>query len=84
MIALKDEETEEINNFINTFHKALKLYRNQEWDNAKSLFQITNEKENMFLGRKTNPSLIYLARCEQYKKTPPDKNWNGVTKLTKK
>jgi adenylate cyclase len=84
LVALKDEETEEMVNFINTFHKALKLYRNQEWDNAKSLFQITNEKENMFLGRKTNPSLVYLARCERYKKTPPDKNWNGVTKLTKK
>lgn len=84
LMALKGEETEGLESFIETFHKAIKLYRKQEWDNAKRLFLHTNEKEDMFLGRKTNPSLIYIDRCEQYKKHPPDKNWDGVTKLTKK
>ena len=84
LMALKGEESEGLESFIETFHKAIKLYRKQEWDNAKRLFLHTNEKEDMFLGRKTNPSLIYIDRCEQYKKHPPDKNWDGVTKLTKK
>jgi adenylate cyclase len=62
----------------------LKLYRSQEWDKAKVLFEGLDKKEEMFPGRKTNPSRVYMGRCDDYKKNPPSKNWDGVTILTKK
>ncbi|GIS47734.1 MAG: hypothetical protein Ct9H90mP20_4040 [Candidatus Neomarinimicrobiota bacterium] len=38
------------------YDEALKLYRNQEWEKAIDAFKASNELEDMFPGRKTNPS----------------------------
>jgi adenylate cyclase len=84
LIAIKGEEDENAVSFVQTYHKALKLYRSQEWDKAKVLFEGLDKKEGMFPGRKTNPSRVYMDRCDDYKKNPPSKNWDGVTILTKK
>ena len=84
LIAIKGEEDENAVSFVQTYHKALELYRSQEWDKAKVLFEGLDKKEEMFPGRKTNPSRVYMDRCDDYKKNPPSKNWDGVTILTKK
>jgi adenylate cyclase len=47
-------------------------------------FKASNELEDMFPGRKTNPSQIYIPRCEHYKDNPPGDNWDGSWALTKK
>jgi len=40
--------------------------------------------EDMFPGRKTNPSRVYIPRCEHYKENPPGDDWDGSWALTKK
>jgi len=40
--------------------------------------------ENMFPGRNTNPSTVYIDRCKALKENPPGKDWDGVWTLTAK
>ena len=40
--------------------------------------------EEKFDSRNTNPSLVYIHRCKMFKDNPPDKNWDGVWKMTSK
>jgi len=66
------------------YNEALKLYRNQEWAKAIDAFKKSDELEDMFPGRKTNPSRIYIPRCEHYKNNPPGDGWDGSWALTSK
>ena len=66
------------------YNEALQLYRNQDWAKAIDAFKTSNELEDMFPGRKTNPSQIYIPRCEHYKDNPPGDDWDGSWALTKK
>ena len=66
------------------FHEAVKLYRNQDWAKAIEAFKTSDELEDMFPGRKTNPSRVYIPRCEHYKENPPGDDWDGSWALTKK
>ena len=69
---------------ITQYDEALKLYRNQEWEKAIDAFKASNELEDMFPGRKTNPSQVYIPRCEHYKENSPGDDWDGSWALTKK
>ena len=66
------------------YHEAVKLYRNQDWQTAIEAFKASDELEDMFPGRKTNPSRIYIPRCEHYAENPPGDDWDGSWALTKK
>ncbi len=66
------------------YHEALDLYRDQKWEKAIEAFKASDELEDMFPGRKTNPSRIYIPRCEHYRDNPPGDNWDGSWALTKK
>ena len=69
---------------IPAYDEAIKLYRNQEWEKAIEAFKSSDSLEDMFPGRKTNPSRIYIPRCEHYRDNPPGDNWDGSWSLTKK
>jgi len=84
LIAIAGEETEKEKTFLKAYHEALALYRNQEWDKAKAAFQAADELEDMFPGRKTNPSRVYIPRCDHWKENPPGDDWDGVWTLTSK
>ena len=57
---------------LNLYSEALKRYRNQEWDLAET--QLNNLAKTA-----AHPLYqLYLARIKQFKKTAPDKNWDGV------
>ena len=66
------------------YHEAVKLYRNQDWVKAIEAFKASDALEDMFPGRKTNPSQVYIPRCEHYKENPPGDDWDGSWALTKK
>ena len=66
------------------YNEALKLYRNQDWVKAIDAFKASDELEDMFPGRKTNPSKIYIPRCEHYRDNPPGDEWDGSWAVTKK
>ena len=69
---------------LKSYHEALDLYKNQQWDKAIEAFKASDELEDMFPGRKTNPSRIYIARCEHFKSNNPGDDWDGVWNLTSK
>jgi adenylate cyclase len=70
------------------FQKALAKYKNKEWDEAIKGFEESLELEYKrfpdLKGKKTNPSLIYIERCNQFKENPPPEEWDGVFTLTSK
>ena len=84
LIAVKGQETEQDKTILKAYHEALELYRNQDWDKAKDAFMAADELEDMFPGRKSNPSRVYIPRCDHWKANPPGDDWDGVWTLTSK
>ena len=84
LIAEKDQESELYKELLPQFHDALELYKKQQWDQARSLFESLEKLEENFPGRKTNPSRVYMDRCIHLKKKPPGEDWDGVWTLTSK
>lgn len=84
LLVMKGEETSVLLDFIERYDKALNLFRTQKWDESRKIFEKLEKEEDMFPGRKTNPSRVYMDRCDAYKKDPPSRDWDGVTVLTKK
>ena len=70
------------------FKEGIEAYKAQKWDEALALFKHTLELEYqrfpLLRGVKTNPSEIYIERCEAFKENPPGADWDGVFTLTSK
>ncbi len=84
LISEKDQEPEQYKKILPVFHEGLGYYFNQDWDKAIEAFKAADELEEMFPGRKTNPSRIYIPRCENFKVNPPGDDWDGVWTQTSK
>jgi adenylate cyclase len=84
LIAEKGQEPDLYNELLPRFNDALELYKKQEWDLAIAAFEIVEKLEDMFPGRKTNPSRVYIDRCAHLKQNPPGNDWDGVWTLTSK
>ena len=84
LISETGQEPEPYKKILPAFHEALGHYFNQDWDMAIEAFKAADALEEMFPGRKTNPSRIYIPRCEHFKVNPPGDDWDGVWTLTSK
>ena len=84
LISEKEKIPKGYDKLLTAYNEALELYRNQDWEKAIAAFKASDELEDMFPGRKTNPSQIYIPRCEHYRDNPPGDNWDGSWALTKK
>lgn len=84
LISEVGQEPGQYKKILPAYHEALDLYKNQEWSKAIDAFKASDELEEMFGGRKTNPSRIYIPRCEHYLENPPGDDWDGVWTLTSK
>ena len=84
LISEKGQEPEPYKKILPAFHEGLEHYFKQDWDNAIEAFKAADELEEMFPGRKTNPSRIYIPRCENFKANPPGDDWDGVWTQTSK
>ena len=84
LISEVGKEPDQYKKILPAYHEALDLYKNQEWAKAIDAFKASDELEEMFGGRKTNPSRIYIPRCEHYQENPPGEDWDGVWTLTSK
>ena len=71
-----------------TFHEGLALYKDMKWDDAIAKFQESLELEYKrypdLKGKKTNPSEVYIERCNNFKENPPPEDWDRVYTLTSK
>jgi len=61
------------------YNKGLYAYRNQEWNRA-----IIHFNAALDIDPQDGPSKTMLARCNDYKKSPPPKDWNGAYTMTSK
>ena len=75
----KEEISEQRLKMVQTFESGLKLYREQQWGDAMLMFN-TVLKSN----EKDYASKMYIERCEEFKKNPPPKEWDGVYVMTSK
>ncbi|MBL8472186.1 MAG: adenylate/guanylate cyclase domain-containing protein [Rhodocyclaceae bacterium] len=64
---------------IKLWHQALRLYRNQDWDQADvALFNLTRMAPERELYR------AYMRQIAVHRKNPPGPGWDGVTKFETK
>jgi len=84
LISEVGQEPDLYKKILPAYHEALELYKNQEWSKAIEAFKASDALEDMFPGRKTNPSRIYIPRCEHFLDNPPGEDWDGVWTLTSK
>lgn len=88
LLYTKDDAPELEKKLSVLFEEALKLYKEKRWDEALAVFKETLEIEYerfpLLKGVKTNPSEIYIERCEEYIQNPPPHDWDGVFTLTSK
>ncbi len=68
-----------IKKMVERFEAALQIYRNREFSEAKIAFRsILNDYPG------DRPSELYVERCEEYERTPPPDDWDGVFRMTTK
>ena len=84
LISEVGQEPEQYKKILPAYHEALNLYKGQEWEKAIEAFKASDALEDMFPFRKTNPSRIYIPRCEHFLTNPPNDDWDGVWTLTSK
>jgi len=67
------------------FEEARKLYTQQKWEEAIAAFReaITLFKELDGI-EEDGPSLMYIERCEDFKKAPPGTDWDGSWEMHSK
>jgi len=58
---------------IDLYTKGLYEYRSQNWDKAIALF-----KNVLAITPDDGPSTTMIKRCNEFKKNPPEKDWNGA------
>ena len=51
---------------------------------AIELFKECDKLEEKYIGRPTNPSLFFIARCNEFKANPPAEDWDGIYTLKSK
>ena len=73
-----------IDDLIKLFEQGIDHYFKQEWKIAVNKFKQAENLEDKFESRNTTPSQIYIERCEMFMKNPPEKDWDGVWKMTSK
>ncbi len=79
LIGYPGEIDGELISVVERYTLGLRAYRNQIWDEAISHFSSA-----LSLDPTDGPSQVMLDRCEDYKATPPGKDWDGAfTMVTK-
>lgn len=64
---------------VKEFHHALKLYKEQKWDDAEQIiFQLSQQEPERMIYK------IYLDRIAFFRNNPPDSSWDGVFTHTSK
>ncbi|MDP6396151.1 MAG: CHASE2 domain-containing protein [Candidatus Marinimicrobia bacterium] len=84
LLAEKGKLSEEYSKLIPVFNEGINFYLKQKWDKGLKAFNEAETMEEMFPTRPTNPSAVYIERCEYLKENPPGDDWDGVWTLTQK
>lgn len=66
------------------FEQGRKLYFEQKWDQAIDAFKKANQILAAEAGQGDYPCEMYVERCETFKQSPPDADWDGSWVMTTK
>ncbi len=72
-LGLAAEVSKETQNELKLYREALKLYRNQNWDLSEMQFinlHNINAEQTLYA--------LYIERIKQYRRMPPDADWDGA------
>lgn len=86
LVALKGGLSEQEKELFRTFDRGLQYYLKMAWDAAITCFKESLRLER-FPDMNVTPSSLFIARCEEYKLSPPvppGQKWDGVYRMTKK
>jgi adenylate cyclase len=64
---------------VERFHRALELYKKQQWDEAIALFQAVTA-----IDPGVRAAQLYIQRSLELKISPPPPDWDGVFTMTSK
>lgn len=65
--------TEQKLKVLELYNEALALYKQRKWQEAMDGF-----KKVLAVDAEDGPSNMYIGRCEEYLKHPPEADWDGV------
>ena len=65
--------TEEKLKVLDLYNEALALYKQKRWQDAMAVFQMA-----LLVDPDDGPSKLYIERCTEYIRQPPDADWDGV------
>jgi adenylate cyclase len=87
VVALRSEANAKTLRCVRLFEMGLKEYYDQNFEDAIELFRQSarlepNQPDTP--GISTNPSLIFIERCEYMMKNPPGRDWDGVYVMRQK
>jgi adenylate cyclase len=78
LLSRKDGSNKKQKDLINNFENGLEFYFKKQWKKAIKYFneviKITNDKA----------SLLFIKRCEEFQKNPPQTDWDGVWEMKSK
>jgi adenylate cyclase len=71
--------TDQQKQLVKVFHEALDVFEKRDWKQAVKGF-----KEALSFNEDDEPSKIYITRCNNFVKKPPEDSWDGVYNLSSK
>ncbi|PKL38129.1 MAG: hypothetical protein CVV44_13255 [Spirochaetae bacterium HGW-Spirochaetae-1] len=71
--------TKEKEEVLKYYNLGLTAYKQRKWDDAIKAFEMA-----LKVDPHDGPSGVYLKRANDYKVTPPPKDWDGVFTMTTK
>jgi adenylate cyclase len=87
IVGLRSDANAKTLRCVRLFEMALKEYHSQNFNDAHELFRQSARLEPNQLdmpGVYTNPSLIFIERCEKMLQNPPGPDWDGVFVMSRK
>jgi adenylate cyclase len=80
LISRKNQASDLTIECTSLYEKGFQLYLDQEWSKAIEILTLSEKKR----GSKDKAVRNLVERCEEYMKTPPSKDWDGVFTRTHK
>jgi adenylate cyclase len=80
LVAFRHSVAQNIADSVGLYQEGFDLYLKKNWDGAIKKFQASE----LAKGKKDKSAHMLIARCQDYKISPPPKDWDGVfTRTTK-
>ena len=69
---------------LKMFEEGRALYTAQKWDEAITVFTAANARLALSVDKMDGPCAVYLERCGDFKKVPPEAGWDGSWEMHSK